>query len=65
MLQSDWLSYYWAICYSLLAAKNARFLAAKKDLSLALTSPIFFILDIFDQLVGFYLNNYSSLPHGL
>ena len=24
-----------------------------------------FCLDIFDQPVGFYLNNYSSRPHGL
>ena len=30
MLRSDWLSYYWAICYSPLVAKNAGFLAAKK-----------------------------------
>ena len=37
MLRSDWLSYYYAICYSPLGAKNAGFLAAKKDKSLALT----------------------------
>ena len=38
MLRSDWLSYHWAICtcYSLLVAKSAGFLTAKKDLSLAL-----------------------------
>ena len=54
MLRSDWLSYYKAICYGLLVAKSARFLAAKKDYSLALNSENFFILDIFDQLVGFY-----------
>ena len=38
MLHSDWLSYYWAICYSPLIAKRAGFLAAKKDESVALTS---------------------------
>ena len=38
MLHSDWLSYYYAICYSPLVAKSAGFLAAKKDLRLALTS---------------------------
>ena len=31
ILRSDWLSYYWAICYSPLVAKSAAFLAAKKD----------------------------------
>ena len=57
MLHSDWLSYYQAICYSPLVAKSAGLLAAKKDESLALARLIFFfflILDIFDQLVGFY-----------
>ena len=58
MLRSDWLSYYYAICYSPLVAKSAGFLAAKKDLSLALTSQSFFLLDILDQLVGLQ-------PHGL
>ena len=38
MLHSDWLSYYWAICYSLLVVKSAGLLAAKKDESLALAS---------------------------
>ena len=38
MLRRDWLTYHSAICYSLLVAKSARFLEAKKDLSLALTS---------------------------
>ena len=32
MCRSDWLSYYYAICYSPLVAKNAGFLAAKKEL---------------------------------
>ena len=32
MLRSDWLSYYYAICYSPLVAKNTGFLAAKKGL---------------------------------
>ena len=54
MLRSDWLSYYKAICYSPLVAKRAGFLAAKKDLNLALSSQFFFILDIFDHLIGFY-----------
>ena len=31
MLHSDWLSYYYAICYSPLVAKSAGFLVAKKD----------------------------------
>ena len=44
---SDWLSYYWAICYSPPVAKSVGFLAAK---NLALTSKKFFIRDIFDQL---------------
>ena len=38
MLHSDWLSYYQDMCYSTLVAKSAGFLAAKRDLSLALTS---------------------------
>ena len=38
MLRSDWISYYQAICYSPLVAKSAGFLAAKRDLRLALTS---------------------------
>ena len=31
MLCPDWLSYYWAVCYSPLVAKSVGFLAAKKD----------------------------------
>ena len=46
--------YYKCCVLSLLVAKSAGFLAAKEDESLALTSKTFFILDIFDQLVGFY-----------
>ena len=37
-------------------------MAAKKDLSLALTSLNFFILDIFDQLVGFILKQLFLSP---
>ena len=37
MLRSDWLSYYYAICYSPLVAKSAGVLATKKDKSLALS----------------------------
>ena len=50
-MRSDWLSYYYAICYSPLVAKNAGFLAAKKELKSCFK---LFCLDIFDQLVGFY-----------
>ena len=51
MWRSDWLSYYYAICYSPLVAKNAGFLAAKKELKSCFK---LFCLDIFDQLVGLY-----------
>ena len=54
MLRSDWLSYYYAICYSSLVAKSAGFLAEKKGLKSSFNELKLFCLDIFDQIVGFY-----------
>ena len=54
-------TYYLAICYSPQLAKSAGF----ENQTMAAESLKFSILDIFDQLVAFYSNNYSSLPHGL
>ena len=48
MLRCDWLSYYWAICYSPLVAKSAGF----ENKTMAAESRLF-CLDIFYQLVGF------------
>ena len=50
MLCADWLSYYQAICYSPPVAKSADVLGE----NFFFFSKIFFILDIFYQLVGFY-----------
>ena len=67
MLRSDWLSCYWAICYSPLVAKSARHiynvLAAKKDLSLALTTAIkmFFFLPT----SWILLKQLANSPYGL
>ena len=70
MLRSDWLSYYQAICSLLVASERRALLGGKK---LGLKSSFnqlifFFILDIFDQLVGFYITKTIILtqsPFGL
>ena len=67
MLRSDWLSYYWAICYSPLVAKSAGVLAAKKDLlppnSWAIDSEPIRARGIIVKytLLSYYLNIFVSL----
>ena len=51
MLRSDWLSYYWAICYSPLVAKSVRHICQAQDV----LSRYFF-----DQLLGCYQNNVTN-----
>ena len=55
MLRSNWLSYYWAICYSpLTSSESVGFLAAKKGLKSSFNQLNLFCLHVFDQLLGFY-----------
>ena len=51
---SDWLSYYWAICYSPLVVKAPAFWRQKKGFKSSFNQIKLFCLDIFDELVGFY-----------
>ena len=54
MLRSDWLSYYWAICYSPLVAESAGNENQNNGGWILFCYLELFCLDIFDQLVGFY-----------
>ena len=64
-LRSDWFSYHYAICYSPLKAKSAGFENQNNGGLIAFRKLKLSCLNIFDLVVGFDLNNYSSHPHGL